>query len=126
MNAQETFAKTIKERLLAAGYSYKKFGDAIGSIPHQTVSRWVNGPGLPEFERLSPLARVLNMDYDQIYNLWVAAVSERGRRVAGEPISPNNSQFHEDVPNTRSEIEQIKKRMEQLEEEIRGIRDKTE
>lgn len=126
MNAQETFAKTIKERLLAAGYSYKKFGDEIGSIPHQTVSRWVNGQGLPEFERLSPIARVLNVDYDLIYNLWVAAVSERGRRVAGEPIGPSTSQLHEDIPNTRSEIEEIKKRMERLEKEFRGLRGKSE
>jgi transcriptional regulator with XRE-family HTH domain len=121
MNAQETFAKVIRDQILAAGYSYKKFGDALGSIPHQTVSRWVNARGLPDFDRLAPIAKTLQIDYQDLYALWVAAVSERGRRIAGEPVESINSQMMEDLPSTRSEILEIKLRMEQLENELRRL-----
>lgn len=124
MNAQETFAKVIRDHILAAGYSYKKFGDALGSIPHQTISRWVNARGLPDFDRLAPIAKTLQIDYQDLYALWVAAVSERGRRIAGEPVESINSPMMEDLPSTRSEILEIKMRMEQLENELRRLNKK--
>lgn len=124
MNALETFASTIKEKLLAAGFSYKKFGEALGSIPHQTVSRWVNGQGLPEFERLLPIATVLKLDYDFLHKLWVDAVSERGRRIAGEPLGTKANALHEDLPDAMAEIHEMKLRMERLEQEIQTLRRK--
>lgn len=124
MSAQETFAKEIKDRLLAAGFSYKKFGDALGSIPHQTVSRWVNGRGLPEYGRLAPISKVLGIDYQRLYTLWVEAVSERSRKVAGEPLDSQPSTFHETAPTSNQEIEEIKRRMTQLENEIRKLNQK--
>lgn len=124
MNAQETFAYTIKEHLLAAGYSYKKFGDAVGMVPHQTVSRWVNGKGLPEFERLLPMANALGLDYDLLHKQWIEAISERSRRLAGEPIDSVITTLSDNLPNTRAELEEIKKRMALLEREIRSINNK--
>lgn len=124
MNAQETFAKELKDRLLAAGFSYKKFGDALGSIPHQTVSRWVNARGLPDYGRLAPIAKVLNIDYTYLYTLWVDAISERSRKVAGEPVDSISSTLNESSPNSRLEIEEIKLRMARLENEIRKLSQK--
>lgn len=121
MNAQETFAKEIKDRLLAAGFSYKKFGDALGSIPHQTVSRWVNARGLPDYGRLAPIAKTLNIDYQHLYKLWVEAISERSRKVAGEPLDSISSTLNDSSPNSYPEIEEIKHRMERLEKEIRKL-----
>ncbi|NNN18792.1 MAG: helix-turn-helix transcriptional regulator [Acidimicrobiaceae bacterium] len=126
MNALETFASTIKENLLAAGFSYKKFGEALGSIPHQTVSRWVNGQGLPEFERLYPIATALNIDYASLHALWIDAISERGRRIAGEPLDAKPSELHEDLPTTITEIRDMKLRMERLEQEIKRLNRKSE
>lgn len=121
MGAQEAFAHTIKDRLLGAGFSYKKFGEELGNIPHQTVSRWVNGQGIPDFERLRPIATVLKIDYDFLYSLWVQAVSERGRRVAGEPIGDSTAPLHENLPSPSAELMEIRQRMEKLEQEVKNL-----
>ncbi len=124
MNARERFANLVKERLLAAGFSYKKFGEEVGHLPHQTVSRWVNAQGLPEYDRLAAISKLLEIDHEVLHRLWVEAITERSRKVAGEPVETGRPDLNDRVGEGFEELQAIKRRMERLEEEVRQLRRK--
>ncbi|MDA8080320.1 MAG: helix-turn-helix transcriptional regulator [Actinomycetota bacterium] len=122
MNARERFASLVKERLLAEGFSYKKFGEEVGQVPHQTVSRWVNAQGLPEYDRLAAISKLLEIDQGVLHRLWVEAITERSRKVAGEPVQSSRADLNDHVADGFEELQAIKRRMAKLEEEVRKLK----
>jgi transcriptional regulator with XRE-family HTH domain len=59
------FDRTVSVRREEVGLSQKELADRLG-VSQQTVSRWESGTAIPQPERLSALAKLLDMEEERL------------------------------------------------------------
>ncbi|MGA7672821.1 MAG: helix-turn-helix transcriptional regulator [Nitrolancea sp.] len=60
-----TFGEWLDDQLKSRGWSQSEFGDSVGVV-RQTVSGWVNDLQRPRRRLLTSMARVLDIDADEV------------------------------------------------------------
>jgi len=65
MNGKVTFGEWLDDQLKSRGWSQTDFGDSVG-VARQTVSGWVNDLQRPRRRLLTSIARVLDLDIDDV------------------------------------------------------------
>jgi transcriptional regulator with XRE-family HTH domain len=65
MTGNLTFGERLDDQLRSRGWSQAEFGDSVGVV-RQTVSGWVNDLQRPRRRLLTTMARVLDLDADDV------------------------------------------------------------
>ena len=65
MDMTEAFAKTLKERRRALGYTQRELGERLG-YSEKAISKWESGVALPPSAVLLPLADALGVSVDEL------------------------------------------------------------
>ncbi len=65
MTGNLTFGEWLDDQLRSRGWSQAEFGDSVGVV-RQTVSGWVNDLQRPRRRLLTSMARVLDLDVDEV------------------------------------------------------------